>query len=157
SSWNFSPEIDYKVAGAFSSSLSFNWSHNIADNQWYGRFADALGAHYTFAHLDQTTSSATIRMNYTFAPNVSLQVYTQPFVSKGTYRDVRQLSSTPRAVDYDARYSPFLNTSVTSDPGGFNFKEFQSNVVFRWEYKPGSTLFLVWNEGRQGSEPLEGT
>jgi len=60
-------------------------------------------------------------------------------------------------VEYDARYAPFLNTGVTSDPGGFNFKEFQSNVVFRWEYKPGSTLFLVWNEGRQGSEPIEGT
>ena len=157
SSWNLSPEIDYKLAGRFSSALSINWSHNIADNQWYGRFADALGAHYTFAHLDQTTTSATVRVNYTFAPNVSLQVYTQPFVSKGTYSDVRQLSSTPRAVEYDARYAQFLNTGVTSDPGGFNFKEFQSNVVFRWEYKPGSTLFLVWNEGRQGSEPVEGT
>ena len=41
--------------------------------------------------------------------------------------------------------------------GGFNFKEFQSNLVFRWEYSPGSTLFVVWNEGKQGSVPLEGT
>ena len=46
--------------------------------------------------------------------------------------------------------------AVTSDPGGFNFKEFQSNLVFRWEYQPGSTLFVVWNEGRQGVAPFAG-
>jgi hypothetical protein len=107
--------------------------------------------------LNQTTTSATVRLNYTFTPAVSLQVYTQPFVSKGTYSNVRQLSATPRAEDYDARYAPYDNPAVTSDPGGFNFKEFQSNVVFRWEYKPGSTLFLVWNEGRQGDDPVQGT
>ena len=158
SSLNLSPEIDYKMAGRFSSALSFNWTHNISDNQWFGqlhRFADVT--HYTFAHLEQTTRSATVRLNYTFTPSVSLQAYTQPFVSKGTYTNVRQLSSTPRASDYDARYAPYDNPSVTTNPGGFNFKEFQSNVVFRWEYKPGSTLFVVWNEGRQGYDSVEGT
>jgi hypothetical protein len=98
----------------------------------------------------------TARLNYTFSPDVSLQTYLQPFVSKGTYSNVRQLSSNPRADDYDERYAPFNNTSVTSDPGGFNFKQLQSNVVFRWEYKPGSTFFAVWNSGRQGFLPREG-
>jgi hypothetical protein len=153
-----SPELDYKVSGRFSSGLAVGWSHNTSGNQWYGNFADgAAVTHYTFAHLDQTTTSATIRMNYTFTPSVSLQVYTQPFVSKGTYSDVRQLSATPRAASYDARYTVYGDTAVTNNPGGFNFKEFQSNVVFRWEYRPGSTLFVVWNEGRQGSLPFEGT
>ena len=69
---------------------------------------------------------------------------------------MRQLSATPRAADYDARYAAYGDTSVTNNPGGFNFKEFQSNVVFRWEYQPGSTLFLVWNEGRQGYIPRAG-
>jgi hypothetical protein len=77
-------------------------------------------------------------------------------VSKGTYSNVRQLSATPRAADYDARYAPFNDPSVTANPGAFNFKAFQSNVVFRWEYQPASTLFVVWNEGRQGSENFEG-
>jgi hypothetical protein len=128
----------------------------VNDNQWYGNFDDSLGRHYTFAHLAQTTTSATLRLNYTFTPSVSLQVYTQPFVSKGTYTNVRQLSATPRAAAYEARYAPFADAAVTSDPGGFNFKELQSNVVFRWEYRPGSTLFVVWNEGRQGYVPHEG-
>ena len=146
-----SPEIDWKAHGRFSSAFSLGWSHAINNDQWFGSFSDAAAAtHYTFAHLDQTTTSATVRLNYTFTPNVSLQVYMQPFVSKGTYTDVRQLSATPRAANYDARYATYGDTSVTNNPGGFNFKEFQSNVVFRWEYQPGSTLFVVWNEGRQG-------
>ncbi|HTE44645.1 MAG TPA: DUF5916 domain-containing protein, partial [Gemmatimonadaceae bacterium] len=158
SSWNVSPELDYKVLGRFSSAFSFNWSRNISDNQWYNNTTDALGAtHYTFAYLDQTTTSATVRLNYTFTPSVSLQLYTQPFVSKGTYSNVRELSQTPRAAAYDARYSVYADTAVTNNPGGFNFKAFQSNLVFRWEYRPGSTLFLVWNEGRQGYNSVEGT
>jgi hypothetical protein len=150
-SLSMGPELNFKAAGEFSSSLSLNWSHNINDAQWYNNYDLEDGTHYTFAHLDQTTTSLTARLNYTFTPNVSLQTYLQPFVSKGTYSDVRQLSATPRAEEYDARFAPYLDSEVTSDPGGFNFKQLQSNVVFRWEYSPGSTLFLVWNEGRQGS------
>jgi hypothetical protein len=157
SSFNLSPEINYKVLGQFSSSLSLNWTHNISDNQFYGRFADATGGqHYTFARLDQHTTSVTARLNYTFTPDISLQTYLQPFVSKGTYSNVRELSSNPRAEEYSDRYVPYDNPSVTSDPGGFNFKQLQSNVVFRWEYKPGSTFFAVWNSGRQGFAPREG-
>jgi hypothetical protein len=150
-SWNVGPELDFKAVGRFSSSVSVNWSHNVNDNQWYGNFNEADGQHYTFAHLDRTTTSVTARLNYTFTSDISLQTYLQPFISKGTYSDVRQLSATPRAAAYDDRYAPYLNSDVTGNPGGFNFKQLQSNVVFRWEYSPGSTLFVVWNQGRQGS------
>jgi hypothetical protein len=155
-SWSLDPELDFKVAGRFSSSISLGWSHNVNDNQWYGNYDEEDGTHYTFAHLDQRTTSVTARLNYTFTPNVSLQTYLQPFISRGTYSDVRQLSATPRADAYDDRYAPYLDSDVTSDPGGFNYKQLQSNVVFRWEYSPGSTLFVVWNQGRQGNAPLAG-
>jgi hypothetical protein len=151
-----SPELDFKVLGSFSSALSLNWSHNVTDNQWFGKFTDATGTHYTFAHLDQHTTGVTLRLNYTLTPEMSLQAYTQPFVSKGTYSNVRQLSANPRAEAYDDRYAPFIDPAVTANPGGFNFKAFQSNVVYRWEYRPGSTLFVVWNEGRQGYAGAEG-
>ncbi|HWL40324.1 MAG TPA: DUF5916 domain-containing protein [Gemmatimonadaceae bacterium] len=154
---SLSPEVALKLFGRFSSNLAFNWSRNTTDNQFYGRFDDAAGAHYTFAHLKQTTTSVTGRFNYTFTPDVSLQTYLQPFVSKGTYSNVRELSATPRADEYDDRYVPYTDPVVTVDPGGFNFKQLQSNVVFRWEYRPGSTLFAVWNHGRQGSLGQEGT
>jgi len=156
SSLNLSPEIDYKVLGRFSSVLALNWTHNISANQFYGRFTDAGGTHYTFARLDQHTTSLTARLNYTFSPDMSLQTYLQPFVSKGTYSNVHQLSSTPRANAYGDRYAAYDNAAVTSDPGGFNFKQLQSNVVFRWEYRPGSTFFAVWNSGRQAFLPREG-
>ena len=154
---SLSPELDLKLAHRFSSALILNWARNIADNQWYGNYTDSAGtAHYTFAHLHQTTVSATLRLNFTFRPNLSLQVYAQPFISKGTFADVRELSATPRASRYGDRYAAYGDTSVTDNPGGFNFKAFQSNVVLRWEWRPGSTLFLVWNEGRQGSTSYAG-
>jgi hypothetical protein len=156
--WNFGPELDFKAMGRFSSSLSLNHSRNVDDNQWYSNYTDSTGAtHYTFAHLDQTTTSMTARLNYTFTPNASLQTYLQPFVSKGTYSNVRQLSATPRAASYDDRYAPYLDPTVTSNPRAFNFKQLQSNVVYRWEYNPGSTLFVVWNQGRQGAVGAEGS
>ena len=154
---NLNPGLDLKVASRFSSALSLNYTRNASDNQWYGNYTDGSGVtHYTFAHLEQTTVGVTLRLNYTFAPTMSLQVYAQPFVSKGTYSNVRELSPTPRAPTYADRYQPYADTSVTNNPGGFNFKEFRSNVVFRWEYRPGSTLFLVWTQGRQGFLGAEG-
>src|SRR5262249_55124311 len=81
----------------------------------------------------------------------------QPFVSKGTYSNVRELSATPRASDYASRYQGLTDTSITNHIIGFNYKQFRSNVVFRWEYRPGSTLFVVWSQGRQNWTGLEGT
>src|SRR5207248_2207274 len=69
--------------------------------------------------------------------------------------DVRQLSATPRAADFASRYVP--DPVLADNPGGFNYKQFRSNVVFRWEYRPGSTLFVVWSQGRQNSTGAEGT
>ena len=157
--WNvsFNPSVDFKAMGAFSSSLSGNWSHNVQNSQWFGRYGTDAAPIYTFAHLDQHTTSATMRLNYTFTPNVSVQSYLSPFVSKGTYSGVMQLSQTPRAKRYEDRYTTFGDTSVTNNPGGFNYKAFQSNLVFRWEYAPGSTLFAVWNQGRQGYLGQQGT
>jgi hypothetical protein len=98
-----------------------------------------------------------MRFTYPFTANASLQVYAQPFISKGTYSNVRELSTTPRAADFANRYRPYADTAVTNNPGGFNYKQFRSNVVFRWEYRPGSALFLVWSQGRRGSTSVEGT
>ncbi|HEU4749404.1 MAG TPA: DUF5916 domain-containing protein, partial [Gemmatimonadaceae bacterium] len=153
SSVSLGPQVNWKYAGRMSSSLRLNWSRNISDNQYYGTFTDAAGSHYTFAHLDQKTTSLTARVNYTLTPDISLQTYLQPFISKGTFTNLRELSPTPRADDYDDRYLPYVGVA---DPGGFNFQQLQSNVVFRWEYRPGSTLFAVWNQGRRGSFNREG-
>jgi hypothetical protein len=61
-----------------------------------------------------------------------------------------------RAPSYADRYRPYADPAVADDPGAFNFQQFRSNVVFRWEYRSGSTLFLVWSQGREGRLPEEG-
>jgi hypothetical protein len=155
---SYSPELDLRVASRFSSALSLNYSRNHSDRQWYGNITDTAGVlHYTFAHLDQTTVGLTLRLNYTVSPDMSIQVYAQPFDSKGTYSNVRELSATPRADRYDDRFRTYGDTAVTNRPGGFNYKQFASNVVFRWEYRRGSVLYVVWNQGRQGVLGAEGT
>jgi Domain of unknown function (DUF5916)/Carbohydrate family 9 binding domain-like len=154
---NLSPELDLKVSSRFTTSLSPSYSHNRNDTQYFGTFADADGGqHYTFAHLEQKTLSLTWRLGYTFTPTASLQIYASPFISKGTYSNVREVAS-PRATAYDDRYQPYADPAVSDNPGGFNFQQFRSNVVFRWEYRPGSTLFLVWSQGRENSLDAEGT
>ena len=80
----------------------------------------------------------TLRLNYTFTPDVSLQVVRAAVRLQGRRTATcGELSATPRAARYDDRYQPYGDPSVTNDPGGFNFKAFNSNVVFRWEYRPG--------------------
>lgn len=156
-SLNLNPTVDFKLASRFVSSLSLNYTNNTDNTQFFDILTDTLGQNQsTFAHLDQKELGITWRLNYTFTPEMTLQVYAQPFISKGTWSDVRQLSANPRADDYDSRFVPFGDAAVTSDPGGFNFMQFRSNVVFRWEYRPGSSVFLVWSQGRQAFNPFEG-
>ncbi|HEU5050078.1 MAG TPA: DUF5916 domain-containing protein, partial [Gemmatimonadales bacterium] len=153
---NLGPSVRLKVSTRFSSSISVNYTRNRNDSQWYGNFTDGAGTeHFTFAALDQKTLGVTWRLDYTFAPTASLQLYANPFVSKGSYSRVRELAN-PRADEYEDRFQPYADPAVVDDPGGFNVKEFRSNAVFRWEYRPGSTLFLVWSQGRRHSAEARG-
>ncbi|HEY6853423.1 MAG TPA: DUF5916 domain-containing protein, partial [Gemmatimonadales bacterium] len=154
---SLSPELDLRVASRFRSSVSLDYSRNVGDRQFYGNFTDSAAAlHSTVARLAQTTVGLTLRLNYTVSPDMSIQVYAQPFDSKGTFSNVRELSATPRADRYDDRFQTYGDTAVTNNPGGFNYKQFASNVVFRWEYRRGSVLYVVWNQGRQGVLGAEG-
>jgi hypothetical protein len=130
-------------------------SHN--DAQWYGNLADAGNVtHYTFAHLDQRTLSGSLRFDVTVTPDLTFQVYASPFVAKGSYSSIRELDD-PRATEYERRYKPYSDAAVLADqPSGFNIKQFRSNSVLRWEYRPGSVLYLVWTQGRQDFASREG-
>src|SRR5258708_22784375 len=124
-----------------SATVGMSYSRNRDNSQWYGNF-DTLGTHYTCAHLEQRTSAITFRVDYTASPVLTLQVYASPFVSKGTYSNIRELANA-RAHAYADRYAAYFDTSVTNHPQQFNVKQFNSNVVLRWEYKPGSAIYAV--------------
>jgi Domain of unknown function (DUF5916)/Carbohydrate family 9 binding domain-like len=124
------------------------------------------GSRYVFARLDQRTVSANIRLNVSFTPTMSLQFYGQPLISSGRYSDFKELAR-PKSLDFVGQgagawtYDP---TTREFDPDGagpeeaevkdFNTKSLRGNAVFRWEYMPGSTLFLVWTQQRNDTESI---
>jgi hypothetical protein len=155
-SLSVNPTFDYRVSTRWTGSLGINHSSNRDDRQWYNNFTDAGNiTHYTFAHLEQHTTSLQARINFTASPTLTVQVYAEPFVSKGRYSDIRELDD-PRAARYEDRFKQYGDTAVTNHPADFNFKQFNSNVVLRWEYRTGSALFLVWQQGRQDFESQYG-
>ncbi len=154
--FNVNPSVDLRVSSRWTGSLGVSISKNRDNTQWYDNITDSTAVkHYTFAHLEQRTVSLQWRVNFIATPNLSVQIYTEPFVSKGRYSDVRELDN-PRASTYVGRFKPYADTAVASNPGGFNFKQLRSNTVLRWEYKPGSTIFLVWTQGREAFAPAYG-
>jgi hypothetical protein len=144
--------------------LSPRFSRNIDYSMWYDNFwvstaVDGTGTptdsafRYVFAHLDQKTMSMTTRVDFAATPTLSLQVYASPFVTSGEYTNLRRLSEDPRSREYATRFVTLLErgadgADVQPQGGGFNYKQFNSNTVLRWEYRPGSTLFFVWAQGR---------
>jgi hypothetical protein len=140
-----------------------------------------LLARYVFGTIDNTTLSLPVRLDWTFTPQLSLQMYAQPFVSAGRYYDYKELTA-PRSSDYDV-YGRDRGTieaggtcngladqgfyAVDPDAGGparcfrfadpgFNLRSLRGNAVLRWEYRPGSTLFAVWQQERGGYTDLRG-
>jgi len=151
---NVSPEIDVRVGSQLGSSISVNASHNINATQDVDPYTDSLSTlHSLFAHIDQQEVSVSFRVDYTVTPTLTVQAYAQPFVSKGHWSDVRELSGNPRATKYDDRFQPYTGPGQPTD---FNTKFFNSNLVVRWEYRPGSTLYVVWSQGRDDYEPFTG-
>ena len=124
------------------------------------------GNRYVFAFIDRTTISTKLRANYAFSPNLSLEAYAEPFVASGRYSKFGELSA-PRSRllrEYGTD-----GTTVTTDSVGtrsitdgtstftisnrdFNILSFRSNMVMRWEWIPGSTFFLVWQQNRRTAE-----
>ena len=87
-----------------------------------------------------------VRLNYTATPDLSFEFYGEPFVSSGEYSDVREVVAplATRYADRFATYEPPTGTSMS-----FSARQLRTNAVLRWEYRPGSTLFLVWAHGRE--------
>jgi len=143
------PAIFWRAASNLQVSASTTVEDLINDTQFYRRFGSPLSdtAHYTVAHLEQATRAITARVSYAATPTLSVEWYAQPFVARGDFSNVRELDQ-PRAESYDRRLKPYADVAVRAAPGGVNFKQFRSNLVTRWEYRPGSVFFLVWSQGR---------
>jgi hypothetical protein len=141
----FGPEVTLRPMASLNMSAGLQLDHTVNDYQWVANVTDG-GTHYVFGHLDQTTVGITARVNYSISPTLSLQLYAQPFVSGGAYTNFRELVD-GRNPDYFSRYASY----AYQDNPDFNYKTFRTTNVLRWEYKPGSTLFVVWQQAREDS------
>jgi hypothetical protein len=125
-----------------------------------------FGARYVFAELRQTQVALETRLNWTFTPTLSLQLYAQPLLSANGFGNYKELTA-PRTYDFsvygrdEGTIAPDGSGGFTVDPDGpgpaaaftvadqsFNLRSLRANLVLRWEYRPGATLFLVWQQSR---------
>ena len=153
--WRVRPYVTVRVRSNLSWELGTRYQRNRADTQWFENLG-VIGSdttHYLFAHLDQELLSFTSRFNYTATTTMSLQLYAEPFLTTGRYFRLRELA-TPRAARYEDRYRPF---ALSTDDASFNIKELHASAVARWEYRPGSTIFVVWTQGRDQDDRNPGS
>ncbi len=178
-SWYHGVEVGVEVRPSSSLSINigpeFDRSHTA--QQYVGAF-DApdleatFGQRYVFGEIDQTSLSLNTRINWTFTPTLSLQTYLRPFVSRGTYTDFRQLTEAGQlnlptygdafgSVEQLTDENGDISYRVTGEDGGtaefsdpnFTVRALQGNAVLRWEYRPGSSIFAVWQQQRSGFAP----
>jgi hypothetical protein len=118
--------------------------------------------------VDRSTYSTEIRLNYTFKPDLTLDLYAEPFAASGRYDQFGELAAARTRL---LRTYGSDGTTLTTLPGGdlvvtdgatsfrlenqdFNVQSFRSNVVLRWEWRAGSALYLVWQQDRSSEEAL---
>ena len=146
--WYSYLNVQYLPAPNVSVSVGPNLSGANYPLQYVDAIADSsatatYGTRYVFARLRQTELSAGVRLNWTYSPALSLQLYAQPLISAGKYDRFKALAR-PRSYAFDS-------TAAPSNPD-FNFKSLRGNAVLRWEFRPGSTLFFVWTQSRSASD-----
>jgi hypothetical protein len=167
------PSLTYRPSKALSASLSVGYEVGRASAQYVQQVTDSLatatlGARYVFAALDARSAYLTLRVNAAFSRSVSLQLYAQPFTFVGNYSGFKELAA--RRTYSFVRYGKDNGSTIVPDGGDysvdpdgagpakafwlgnpdFRSRSFRLNAVWRWEYRPGSTLFLVWSQTRWG-------
>jgi hypothetical protein len=174
--YNLSTNVTYRPSSRVRISLGPYYGINESPYQYVAAGADSTatefgGVRYILAHLKRREFSMNTRANVAFTPALTLEAFVQPLISAGEYVTFRQFAQTRDARLYD--FSPdqvsFAGGNYTIDADGpesdgaqpvtfanpnFNFRSLRGNAVLRWEYRPGSTLFFVWQQNRSGFEQV---
>jgi len=169
---NYGLEFQYKPASLLSLELEPSYRTRLRDLQFVTIDENTVENRYVFASIDQNILSMSFRINLTLTPELTVQYWGQPFIAAGNYSEFKVITD-PLADAYHDRYHVFTQDEITylpddelymvNEDGGtiptyyfdnpdFNFKEFLSNLVVRWEYKPGSVVYLVWSQNRQQAD-----
>jgi hypothetical protein len=164
--------IFYRPSNSVSISMEPDYFIQKRELQYVGTDETDNITRYLFGYLDQKTMSFTLRLNYTVNPELSVEYYGQPFISAGKYSNYKEITNanadnfrdrfhqfSPEELDFDSETNSYKineggsgNKVFSLANPDFNFRQFLSNLVVRWEYLPGSTIYLVWSQGRTGSD-----
>lgn len=172
---SFRPGLALKPAPNIFIQLSPTWSLDESSEQYVDTFDDPTaaafhGKRYVFAFIRTRTLSLDTRVNWTFSPDLTLQLFAQPFIASGDYSSFREFAA-PRSITklvYGRDTGTITRNAETGrytiDPDGagpalpFSFDDpsftdtsLRGTAVLRWEYRPGSTIFFVWTQERAGS------
>ncbi len=129
------PNIQFELAPTYRSESNYaQWIENADSN------GDGTDDHFVFGELESRTLDLTTRLNVTFSPTLTLQTYVQSFVATGDYQRIKELA---RPESYE--FTPYAGLEDNPD---FSRRSLRGNMVLRWEYRPGSALFLVWSQSR---------
>jgi hypothetical protein len=159
---------NYKPLNTLSLSVNPGISKSFSELQYVTQKTFNGQDRYIFGGIDRNTFNASFRVNFNLTPDLTLQYWGQPFIATGKYKRYKYISD-PMAETYAGRYKIYNYqqlkiedysyqfdenkdgvTDYSFNSRDFNFKEFLSNLVLRWEYNPGSSVYLVWNQSRSG-------
>ncbi len=165
---NLSLGINYQPTNALNVSLSADYSDYWRRQDQFVSNIDYNNMLRTIvSEVKQKTLRFVGRINYNITPDLTLQYYGQPFITRPRYNNFGYVSN-PLAKKYDDRFHVFTASEISYDTNNgeynvdetgdgiadysfsnpdFNFVQFRSNLVIRWEYKAGSELYLVWSQG----------
>jgi hypothetical protein len=178
--YNLNANITYKPTSNVQLSAGPSYSRSPGLAQFVTSGADStatnfFGRRYIFAQIKQKQLSMTTRANIVFSPTLTLEAFAQPLIASGDYTTFREFSNPREATFNDFRPGIELTSSTvdgskryTVDADGpgtkaqpisffdpnFNFRSLRGSAVMRWEYRPGSTLYFVWQQNRSDSEPI---
>lgn len=161
------PGISIRPFGALKVSLSADYSDNYNSLQYVGTTSTQGENKYLLGTINQQTLGLTLRVDVNISPEFSIQYYGSPFVSRGKYTDFKSVRD-PQSNEFRERFtvlthSVAVNEGYSFDEEGdgiydysignpdFNFYQFRSNLVAKWEYRLGSFIYLVWSGDRTGS------
>lgn len=162
-------DLTYRPVNALNISVSPSFSRSKNQMQYVSTGSVEDQNRYVVGEIDQTTMRVSLRMTYMVTPNLSIQYWGQPFGTSGRYGDYKYITN-GSASEYTERFVSIPASSImlkedqyeidenndgttdlTFNKPDFNFGQFRSNMVMRWEYIPGSTFFLVWTQERNGA------
>ena len=171
--WDLSAGVSIRPASQWQASVDPTYSHSVDSRQYVTTRADGTaetyGGRYIFGYIERSTLSARFRLNYALTPNFTVEAYAEPFAASGRYYDFGELPA-PRSRALRTYGAAGTGTTIVEDEDGvstvtdgattftipqldFNRLSFRSNLVLRWEWLPGSTAFLIWQQSRQGQTP----